>query len=111
MDISTFKLYTNDRIYLQNYLSRVLHFTYENTSYDMTILAKEEFYFRNKSTQMNMIVLKSIEDFVIVEIIGGAGGSGLFNINLGSQKSFINTVIKLLYAISDEMGIVIKEVV
>jgi len=110
MDISTFKLYTNDRIYLQNYLSRVLHFTYENTSYDMTILAKEEFYFRNKSTQMNMIVLKSIEDFVIVEIIGGAGGSGLLKINFGSQKSFINKVIKLLYALSDERGIVMKEV-
>jgi hypothetical protein len=79
-----------------NLLGKNLPFDYENHSKDMTVLCSEDFYLRNKSTQMNMIIIIEKDGSLHLDIIGGAGGTGFFNINFGSEKSYINKVRRVL---------------
>ncbi len=110
MNISRFKIFTTDRKRIINYLNDYLSFEYENHSSDMSILADEEFYFRNSSTQMNMVILKTDESSVVIDIIGGAGGSGLLNINLWSEKGYIKKVSMILVQFSEEFNIKMEEI-
>lgn len=110
MNISRYKIFTIDREEFINYLNNYLSFKYENHSSDMSILANEEYYLRNNSTQMNLVILKINENSLDIDIIGSAGGSGIFNINLWSEKGYIKKVKKLLVKFSEEYKIKIEEI-
>lgn len=86
---------------LTQYLTQEFGGEYQNSSSDMTVLASEKYYFRNNSTQMNLIVTKSEQEKLHVHVIGGAGGSGLLNINWWSEKGFISRVEKALRRYAD----------
>jgi len=93
MEIATVKIGTSllDEFIAQ--LKQHLSFQYENHSTDMYILATEEYYIFNNSSQLNMIVAKKEGSTILVDAIGGAGGSGIFNINYFSESEFINSAI------------------
>ncbi|MCX6248021.1 MAG: hypothetical protein NTW10_09825 [Bacteroidetes bacterium] len=59
-----------------DYLADHLQFDYENHSTDMSVLTSEEFYIRNLSAQLNMIIARKTDSHIFIDIIGGAGGSG-----------------------------------
>ena len=108
MKIGKFKLLTSDLDKTVNYLVENLSFDYENHSIDMSILSSEEYYFRNRSTQLNMIIAKKKESYVLIDVLGSAGGTGIFNISWGSEKGYIKTVNKVLDKFSEEHGIEIQ---
>jgi len=105
MKIGKFKLITSDLDKIINYLVENMSFDYENHSADMSVLASEEYYFRNESTQMNMIIAKKKDSFIMLDVMGGAGGTGIFNISWGSEKGYIKTVSKVLANFSEEFEI------
>jgi hypothetical protein len=69
---------------------------YENIQPDMTVFVKEDFYFRNNSTQLNMIIIRVDTAFLYIDIIGGGGGTGWFNISWGSEKSFVKKTCRTI---------------
>ena len=69
---------------------------YVNVSSDMAVLANENFYLRNNSTQLDMLVIKIEDSVLYVDLMGSAGGAGLFNFNFGSERSFINRTTKII---------------
>jgi len=81
---------------LVNHLLDTSTFKYKNLTEDMAVLATENFYLRNNSAQLNMIVIKKQELILYVDLIGAAGGTGLFNFNFGSEKGFIKTTKKII---------------
>ncbi|MFH1049608.1 MAG: DUF6054 family protein [bacterium] len=109
MKISKYKLHSQNLDKLINYLKTQFQFSYENQSTDMSVLAAEKFYFRNNSTQLNLLILKVKNSIIEIDVIGGAGGSGLLNINLWSEKSFIKKAEKVLKTYSEENGLLFSE--
>jgi hypothetical protein len=110
MKIGKFKLFTDDLDKTINFLVENMSFDYENHSADMSILASEEYYFRNESTQMNMIIAKKVESYIIIDVMGGAGGTGVFNISWGSEKGYIKTVNKVLNRFTEEYDVEIQRI-
>jgi len=110
MKIEKFKLFTSDLDKTVNYLVENLSFDYENHSIDMSILSSEEYYFRNRSSQLNMIIAKKTESCILIDVLGSAGGTGIFNISWGSEKGYINTVSKILKNFSEEYAIEIQRI-
>lgn len=102
MNISKFKINTGDLNIVVNYLVEHLSFDYENHCADMSILANEEFYFRNSSTQLNMIIAKKENSGISLDVIGGAGGTGILNINWWSERGYIKRVRKVLEKLAEE---------
>lgn len=45
-----------------------------------------------------------------MDVIGGAGGRTIFNINLGSESSYIKSVIKKIRAYAKEQKIEFEEI-
>ena len=82
---------------------------YLTASSDMVIIAIEEYYFRTGSTQMNIVTLKQADHSIDIDIIGSAGGTGFFNINWGSERSFIKKVKKIVKKLEMDLGIQIEE--
>jgi hypothetical protein len=93
-----------------DYLIKNLQFDYENHSADMSVLASEEFYFRNGSTQLNMIIARLDKSDIYIDIMGGAGGSGLLNINWWSEKGYTNRVKKVLRKYAAEFNLLLEEI-
>lgn len=93
MEIATVKIGTPllDEFIAQ--LKQHLSFQYENRSTDMYILAAEEYYIFNNSSQLNMVVAKKEGSIILADAIGGAGGAGILNINFFSESEFINSAI------------------
>ena len=110
MKIGKFKLFTSDLDKTVNYLVENLSFDYENHSVDMSILSSEEYYFRNRSTQLNMIIAKKIESCILIDVLGSAGGTGIFNISWGSEKGYIKTVHKIINKFSEEYSVEIQRI-
>jgi hypothetical protein len=92
------------------YLIENLRFDYENHSIDMSVLASEEFYFRNASTQLNMIIALLDKSEIYIDIMGGAGGSGILNINWWSEKGYTNRVKKVLRKYAAEFNLPLEEI-
>lgn len=109
MKISKYKISTTDIDKLVNYLAEELSFDYENSNDDMCLLVSEEFYFRNNSTQVNMVIVKRDDYSLYVDVIGGGGGTGLFNISLWSEKGYIKRVSKVLNKFIEEFGLTLEE--
>jgi len=79
MKILKLKLGCSDLDKTIDYLITNLKFDYENHNTDMSILASEEFWF--KSTQLNMIIAKKEKSYILIDIIGAAGSTGILHIN------------------------------
>ena len=109
MKIVKLKLGTSDLDKTVDYLIQNLQFDYENHSSGMSILAFEDYYFRNNSAQLNMIIAKKENSCIIIDIIGGAGGSGLLNINWWSEKGYTNKVKKIMYKYIEEFGLTLEQ--
>jgi hypothetical protein len=109
MKISRFKVYTTDRKMIIKYLKKYLPFEYQNHSSDMSILANEDLYLRTNSSQMDMVILKIEEGSIDIDVIGGAGGVGILNINWGSEKEYIKGVRNILLQFSEEFNIKMEE--
>lgn len=58
MEISKYKLSTQDLDQVVNYIADHLPFDCENHSADMSVLTQEEYHLRSTSTQLNMVVIK-----------------------------------------------------
>lgn len=97
MTIVKLKLQDNNLDRLVNSLIEVLDFAYENHCPDMSVLAPEQFYLRNMSTQMNLIVLKREASSILIDVMGAAGGSGMLNLDLGSEDSFARRATKKVH--------------
>ena len=110
MRILKLKLDCSDLDKTINYLINNLQFDYENHSTDMSVLASEEFYFRNHSTQLNMIIARKEESRILIDVIGGAGGHGILNINWWSEKGYTNRVKKVLKKYADEFNFSLEEI-
>jgi hypothetical protein len=110
MRILKLKLGCSDLDTTIDFLINNLKFDYENHSTDMSILASEEFYFRNLSTQLNMIIARKEKSHILIDIIGGAGGSGILNINWWSEKGYTNRVRKVLKKYVDEFNFSLEEI-
>jgi hypothetical protein len=110
MKIAKIKLRTSNLDRIVDYLIKNLQFDYENHSIDMSILASEDFYFRNISSQLNMIIAKKEKSHIIIEIMGAAGGAGLLNINWWSEQEYTNKVKKILQQYADEFNLTLKEI-
>lgn len=109
MVTSKFRLSSDDLDKTVNFFAENLDFEYESHSMDMSILAGEEYHLRNDSTQLNLIIVKLINSKILVDVIGGAGGSGIFNLNWGSEKSYIKRVSKVLKKYCTENNYQIEE--
>ena len=66
MEISKYRLATSDLDQLVNYLADNLPFDYENHSIEMSVLAEEEYHLRSGSTQLNMVIAKKKEDYILL---------------------------------------------
>ena len=109
MRISRFKVSTTDRKMIIKYLKKYLPFEYQNHSSDMSILANEDLHLRTNSSQMDMVILKIEEGSIDIDVIGGAGGVGILNINWGSEKEYIKGVRNILLQFSEEFNIKMEE--
>ena len=110
MKIVKLKLGCSDLDRIIDYLINNLQFDYENHSTDLSILASEDYYFRNNSTQLNMIIAKKENSYIMIDIMGGAGGSGFLNINWWSEKGYTNKVKKVLQKYVDEFHLTLEEI-
>lgn len=95
---------------LVNHLIQELKFDYENHSVDMSVLAAENFYFRTMSAQVNMVILKKEASFILIDIMGGGGGSGLLNIDWGSEKGYTGKVTKVINKYSAAHNLIVETV-
>jgi hypothetical protein len=104
MEILRYKVISTDLDLLVNYLADHLPFDYENHSPDMSVLAQEEFHLRSSSTQLNMVLAKRHEDYILLDVIGSAGGSGMFNSDFGSEKGYLRKACAVLEGFVEEHG-------
>lgn len=89
---------------------RLMGKDYLNTSDSMIVLGCETYRFRNNSTQWDMVVLKKIEGETHIDIVGTAGGSGLFNISWWSESGFTKSMFRHLVNQCDNNGWSYKEI-
>ena len=88
---------------------RNLTFDYKNHSTDMSVMACEEFYFRNNSTQLNMVIVKKEASKLLIDVMWTAGGTGIMNFNLWSEKGYIKRVRKVLNEFTEEFNLELDE--
>jgi hypothetical protein len=110
MEISKYRLSTSNLDQVVNFLVANLPFDYENHSKDMSVLAQEEYHLRSSSTQLNMIIAKRQEDIILLDIMGMAGGAGMFNFDFGSEKGYLRKVCVVLERYCEEFGLGIEEI-
>lgn len=94
---------------LVNYLISSRGFSYENHSPFMSVLIEESFYWRTSSAQLNVVMAKRKEDRIYITAVGGGGGTGVFNISWGAEKSFLRQMRKLLVRYTEAHDIVLLE--
>jgi hypothetical protein len=109
MKISKLQLSDKNPDAIVEFLLQEMTFDYENHSTDMYVLAKEVYYFRTKSKQLNMIVLKMKNSVMEIDLIGCAGGRGLLNITFGSEASFVSNAQELLQRYAREKDLKLEE--
>src|SRR4051812_30681174 len=96
MEVLKLKISTLLQDKLIAYLAESILFQYTDISPEMTVLAVEEYYFRNNSDQLNLIIIKRVDSYLHIDLIGGGGASGLFGITWGSEQAFIKKIKKML---------------
>ncbi|MCG8698071.1 MAG: hypothetical protein MI922_08460 [Bacteroidales bacterium] len=110
MKISNYKI-TNAKLdALVSYLKARMTFDYENHSEEMVVLMSEKFYFRNNSKQINQVIVKKVEKNLLVDVMAGAGGSFLLNINWLSEKGYIRRVLEIVNSFAEESSVKVEEI-
>jgi len=109
MKTTQYKLSTDDLDKTVNYLIEFLPFDYENHSLNMSVLASEAYYMRNGSTQLNMIIAKREASYLLIDVMGSAGGRGPQNWDWGSEKSYIKKVKRVLDEYAKEFSLTLEE--
>lgn len=92
-------------LFLENY-----KITYQLISDTAATLAFEEYYFRNGSMQMNLIVLQKTAAGIRIDAIGGGGSSGMFTFSWGSEKEFANRLKDSLINWAENTNLVVEEI-
>lgn len=111
MKVEKYSIETSEATLLMKAITRDLpNADYINVSSDMTIIGYEVYKLRNNSTQMNMLVLKKDDNNYILDVIGAAGGSGIFNISFWSESGFIKQIKRLLTDYCDKHQIRFEQV-
>lgn len=110
MKIIRVKLNSDDLQKVVTHFKKENSFDYTNETCDFAVLASEKFYFRNSSTQLNAIIIKLEGEELVVDIIGAAGGTGLFNISWGSERGFTNKIKSMLSEYSKRHLIKMEEI-
>ncbi|GAB5416418.1 MAG: hypothetical protein Crog4KO_09960 [Crocinitomicaceae bacterium] len=78
---------------------------YRSVSDDTIVIGSETYRLRTTSSQWEMVVLKKLDNSVRIDVIGTGGGAGVFNISLGSEKSFVNQMMGALRDVCDRNGL------
>ena len=111
MKLSKLEVETSNITQLASVLSDNMDISYQNQTEDMIIIAAEKYKFRTNSTQMNMIIIKrNSNNKSIIDIIGAAGGTGIFNFSLWAESSFVKSTLKTLSAYCTEQNIGIHKI-
>lgn len=105
MTVLKLKITDDNLDQLVNYLIQELNFDYENHSIDMSILIADNFYLLNMTAQLNMIILKKEAAFILIDIIGGGGGDGIFNMDFGSEKGYTIRTSTVIYKYAEEYSL------
>lgn len=69
----------------------------------LAFLKFEKLYMRNNNYVELSILFTEVNGVQTAEIIGCCGGSGFFNINMGTNSSFAHEASKILYACGYEV--------
>lgn len=109
MKISKFELDSIEIELIANAVWTKQEDDYVNKTDDMIIIAAELYKFRTNSSQFNMVVVKKDGSKAYIDIIGAAGGIGVFNVNFGTESNFVYECVRLLKAYCSENGINLKE--
>ena len=104
MKIATLKTSNSIREELIAHLVESILFDYINISEEMTLLANEEFYLRTTSDQLNVIIIRSVGAFLVIDLVGGGGAAGLFRMTWGSEGAFVKKTVKLLQEFCQVQG-------
>lgn len=110
MKISNYKIENAKLNALATYIKTRMTFDYENHSDEMVVLMSEKFYFRNNSKQINQIIIKKVEKDLHIDIMAGAGGSFLLNINWLSEKGYIRRVLEIVNSFAEECKVKVEEI-
>jgi hypothetical protein len=109
MKIKNLKIESENLEEVSRYLKSNLSPDYARFSPEMSVLCAEKWKFLSNSTQMDMVVIVKKEDYLMVDIIGAAGGIGLFNISFWSESGFTKRMKKRLIAYCTERNISYSE--
>lgn len=85
-------------------------FNYKDLRDDVMIVMIEEYRVRNNSTQLNVVITRKESEGVIVEFISGGGGTGVFNVSWGSEKSFLKDSRKMILQLASREKYEVKEI-
>lgn len=110
MKFSRFEVDTLEIKPLVEFVSSQMEKSYSNATDDMIIITSETYKFRTNSTQMNMIIVKKNGTGSYVDIIGAAGGTGLFNFSLWAESGFVKNTYKLLEAYCLKENVKLNEI-
>lgn len=83
---------------------------YVKTSDEMIIIGSESYKMRTNSTQWNMVVLRKKGRKVEIDMVGTAGGSGIFNISWWSESGFTKGMFKHFKKHCEDKGWNLQEV-
>lgn len=84
---------------------------YVSVTDEMIVIGKESFRLRTNSSQWDMVVLKRIGRKTQIDIVGAAGGTGLFNFSWWSESSFTKSLLQHFQHYCQLNGWIIEEVV
>lgn len=109
MKIRTLKIESDDLEDVSRHLRRDLGPDYARFTDTMSLLCAERWKFLSNSTQMDMVVVMKKEDHLLIDIIGAAGGIGIFNISFWSESGFTKRMLKSLIAYCKERNLIYEE--
>ena len=105
MRIESYTLNTSDLVDLRSYLRKEFSIEFGRGAKNFFVLAFEDYYFRTNSTQLEMIVAVLVDSKIRIDVIGSAGGSGLLNLDWGSEKKFLKRFSKVIEKYKEMRGI------
>ncbi len=93
-----------------NAVSAEMERNYEKETATMIVISEERYKLRTNSAQLNQVIITKKESTCEVDIMGAAGGTGIFNFSLWSESGFIWKTSKVLKSYCEQNGIeILKE--
>ncbi len=105
MEIERIILNTTDISDLEIFLHDAFDVEYSTRGNDFFVIAFEDYFFRNNSKQLEMVVAKLEGNHIGIDVIGAAGGAGIFGISWGSENAFIRRFERIIEEYKNEKGI------